>query len=539
MSKLLKKLILSSLASLVVLFSLAPFWQAKADEAAWYNQSPTGWFLKVYDPDASPQNEIFGERYTAAQVQWVFYSVGSFLTNLVLLGHSEVAVCLLKNPGVSAAACAPVVLAAVADIVLNLPGGQGMVKSDRGFAINILNTVGSNPISGIAYTKNLVQRLNPISEVKAQGFGYSTAGNAMIDIWRAARNISFGLLVVAVIILAFMIMFRVKISPQVIITIQSALPKIILSLILITFSYAIAGFVIDLMYVVLGLLAALISSAGLTGESASKLFLEFTSSQSAIGLMYKYIWAFGTGTLLSITSSLNPGVWIGGVLFSLLSIFINLILFWYMIKLLYLTFKNFAMILLTIIIGPFEILLGTVTQAAGFGTWLRRLISYLAYYPILALLFYLAFFFLAQSYARSFLGAGTLLSFFGQHYTSIFPFNPKFDAIGPNSWHPPLTVGAGTDTEGLLWLAVSLIIVMMTPKVTELIQSFISGKPFAYGTGIGEAGGLAYKAGRGGLSAGITKWEEGRALEAAGIEGATYSPAAITQLLKTLGIIAK
>ena len=42
-------------------------------------------------------------------------------------------------------------------------------------------------------------------------------------------------------------------SPQTIVTIQSALPKIVVTLILVTFSYAIAGFMVDLVYVVMGL----------------------------------------------------------------------------------------------------------------------------------------------------------------------------------------------------------------------------------------------------------------------------------------------
>lgn len=47
---------------------------AKAQEVnPWYNQDFKEWFLKVYD-DTNP-TEIFGERYTAAQVQWIFYSI--------------------------------------------------------------------------------------------------------------------------------------------------------------------------------------------------------------------------------------------------------------------------------------------------------------------------------------------------------------------------------------------------------------------------------------------------------------------------------
>lgn len=45
-----------------------------------------------------------------------------------------------------------------------------------------------------------------------------------------------------------MIMFRRKIDPQTVISIQSAIPKIIISLILITFSFAICGLMVDIIF---------------------------------------------------------------------------------------------------------------------------------------------------------------------------------------------------------------------------------------------------------------------------------------------------
>jgi len=72
--------------------------------------------------------------------------------------------------------------------------------------------------------------------------------------------------------MAFMIMFRVRISPQTVITVQSALPKIIFTLILITFSYAIAGFLIDLMYVVIGIFSFIVTQGGIFDGSATDLF---------------------------------------------------------------------------------------------------------------------------------------------------------------------------------------------------------------------------------------------------------------------------
>ena len=53
-----------------------------------------------------------------------------------------------------------------------------------------------------------------------------------------------------------MIMFRSKVG-QAAITVQQAIPSILIALLAVTFSYAIAGFLIDLMYLMMYMLAGL------------------------------------------------------------------------------------------------------------------------------------------------------------------------------------------------------------------------------------------------------------------------------------------
>jgi len=55
-------------------------------------------------------------------------------------------------------------------------------------------------------------------------------------------------------------MFRMKMNPQTVISIENALPKIVIALILITFSFAIAGFLIDLTYISMGLIVSMLSN---------------------------------------------------------------------------------------------------------------------------------------------------------------------------------------------------------------------------------------------------------------------------------------
>lgn len=93
----------------------------------------------------------------------------------------------------------------------------------------------------------------------AEGIGFATI-KPFMSLWKVMRDISYMFLVLVLIAIGFMIMFRMKLNPQTVISIESALPRIIISLILITFSFAIAGFLIDLMYIMVAITIAILSN---------------------------------------------------------------------------------------------------------------------------------------------------------------------------------------------------------------------------------------------------------------------------------------
>lgn len=476
MPNLFKKLTLIILSSVLFLNSMAmPFAVANAQDAPspWYAQSIFEWVPKVYDK--SNPSEIFGERYTAAQTQWVIWGVATAWLTFLPTPPRNVAICAIGSVGgnSTSALCAT----EIGEFVLWFNGITADASTPN-VASNhpVLNTIGSNPISGIGYVKDIIKKFNPVTEVNAQGFGFITGADSVKALWQATRNISYALVVLAVIIMAFMIMFRVKMSPQLVISVQSALPNIIFTVVLITFSYAIAGFVIDLMYVVIGLIASLLVSNGFTSHNFTDMFGELNLTHSAFALMYKY-WIFFVisaffAFIANITSALM-GIFV--LIFALISI---LAIFVWSIKIIYVLLKNFAMIVLTIATGPLEILMGAFTGRSTFGSWLKKLISYLAVYPLMGILFFFSFFFLMQ-------GSKDWL----QGSNPIMPFNPMSNAIGNNTWHPPfsgLVLG-----DNILWVVVSFVIFSNATKVVELIQGMITGKGFGFGTAIGEASAMA------------------------------------------------
>ena len=70
----LKKLLASILLAIFLLTTV--FVSYVQAQSTWYNPGFLEWRSKVY---SSPDAEIFGERYTAAQVNWVIYSFANFI----------------------------------------------------------------------------------------------------------------------------------------------------------------------------------------------------------------------------------------------------------------------------------------------------------------------------------------------------------------------------------------------------------------------------------------------------------------------------
>ncbi len=107
------------------------------------------------------------------------------------------------------------------------------------------------PASGIAWTVNTLANIGVVPKAVAApvgGIGLN-AISPFYPIWSLFRNIAYLAVVLLLLTIGFLIMLRTKINPQTVIGIENSLPKIIVSLILITLSFPIAGFLIDLMYI--------------------------------------------------------------------------------------------------------------------------------------------------------------------------------------------------------------------------------------------------------------------------------------------------
>lgn len=83
--------------------------------------------------------------------------------------------------------------------------------------------------------------------VTTQGLGFQGL-SPFIKIWIGFRDFIYIIFVVLFVFIGLGIMLRVKLDAKSTLSIENAIPKVIIALLLITFSFAIAGFLIDVMY---------------------------------------------------------------------------------------------------------------------------------------------------------------------------------------------------------------------------------------------------------------------------------------------------
>lgn len=134
-------------------------------------------------------------------------------------------------------------------------------KSVFGFIGGLLAYPYANPpASGVYWAYSGLSSAGFIPKsYAAEGVGFA-AISPYVNIWKIFRDVSYMLLVMVLIGIGFMIMFRMKMNAQTVVSVENSLPKIVVSLILITFSFAIAGFMIDMMYVIVGLVISVLSN---------------------------------------------------------------------------------------------------------------------------------------------------------------------------------------------------------------------------------------------------------------------------------------
>lgn len=150
----------------------------------------------------------------------------------------------------------------------SLANGEPQIGGAIGVTAHIMTQLFQPPIRTSDYLAYLGGNFGIAKKAYAQGAGLEGL-SPLTKLWETFRNVVYLGFVIVFVVIGLAIMLRLKIDPRTVMSIQNQIPKIIIGLILVTFSFAIAGFLIDLMYLSMYLIFNIIASADLSPNLAS------------------------------------------------------------------------------------------------------------------------------------------------------------------------------------------------------------------------------------------------------------------------------
>lgn len=332
----------------------------------------------------------------------------------------------------------------------------GYVEQSGGF----LGMVGG----AIAMTYNIPVSTHDYAVYTANNFGFAkktyaqnsteqTAGfvglKPLIDIWRTFRNFVYLLFTIIFIVIGIGIVLRIPVQDKAVMSIQNQIPRVIITLILVTLSFAIAGLLIDLMYVSIYAIYALFSSipgmnlpslnptnafghtpfeamngisglgqvaggtssviggflgtvfSGTIGQLLASFVLSLLGSSIGGGLgSFAGPLGGAVGEGIGILSGVVIGFAAGGKIIGLVGeviafVVIAVALVIALVKLWFNLIKAYIYILIDVVFAPIWIGAGAIPKSSwGFTSWLRHIISNLLVFPLTFVFFMLAYVFI-------------------------------------------------------------------------------------------------------------------------------------------------
>ena len=162
----------------------------------------------------------------------------------------------------------------------------GFVKNGGGLIgvlSNSIATLYTPPLHTSDYFKYMAANFGITKNAYASNDrGYNSI-TPLAGIWLTARNVAYLFFVILFLIIGIGIMLRIHIDPRTVMTIQNQIPKIIIAIVLVTFSFAIAGLLIDLMYIISYLLLGIIASSDVSlGGGAAAFAFRLVSSTNPL-----------------------------------------------------------------------------------------------------------------------------------------------------------------------------------------------------------------------------------------------------------------
>lgn len=318
-----------------------------------------------------------------------------------------------------------------------------------GLTLSMIQEISTTPtVSSSEFIADLGQQIG-IKSANAQVSGSGGGVLAPIfKLWEVSRNIAYLAMILIFVFVGIMVMFRQRLNPQTVISVQMALPGLVIGLVMITFSYFLASLISDVAFLGTNVVAYYFSLAqpeGSTVPITSPLLVPGTNKEENIlSIFSRYIGIIGYGDVVqglgSVISNLNPsaqfilrlfsafitaqfvlpiagavpppfGLFVSpaitilaGVLgavtpesvFALALYFIAAaVLMYSMFKLLFKLISNLLNIIFLTIASPFYFLMASLPGRQGIATsWFLNMLCYVLAFPAVFAVFYFVAFIL-------------------------------------------------------------------------------------------------------------------------------------------------
>jgi hypothetical protein len=344
-------------------------------------------------------------------------------------------------------------------------------KSGLGFIGKAISITYTPPLSSADYLAEMGENLGFAKPAYAQAVTGSGEGviAPVKKLWQIMRNFSYLMFTIVFVAVGVMIMLRRKLNPQTVLNIQSALPGLIVGLILVTFSYLIAALIIDLSFLLIPIVAGVFEQAGgnIFKENGQSL-QDFALNASVFSFFKPVFWNHPNWPLDANLLSGTPPAGVSKEAFSipnLIPFLINLVidallglgnliimvivvigLFFQMIRLLWIILRSYISILVFTVLGPLLILMSTIPgQGKSLDFWWRNLLGNALIFPAV----FAAFFF-----------GGLILSDTG---------------VDQNAFNQTLPFFAGLPVY-LLKYVIGFAIILGVPAVPQMVKEAIGVK---------------------------------------------------------------
>lgn len=326
------------------------------------------------------------------------------------------------------------------------------------------------------------------------------AFSPIIRLWELSRNIALLGFTVIFVAVGFMIMLRSKIDPRTVVTLQQAVPKLVIGIILVLFSYALVGLVIDVVNVGTRAIATLLQQQGFIAQPRDPGNATEASGRLSI-LLNANIFAlfqqlYNVDNLVIAIGDLSEFNTIASVLKfdqlisggGITRTVLWIAMFVAVIRTFFMLLTNYLIITFYVIFAPFQFLVMALPGQGDFTGWLRKLLSRVLVFPVAFFMLAFGAIFLAKpdsivwytSEGGSFSGVG-----------NIWRVGPEGQVFREQNSDPnyqqywsPVGLGNWADAVGPL---LTLAIVLTVPKAADMVREVVDpkGRPSA---AEGEAG---------------------------------------------------